>query len=138
MGETKILVVEDDVSVSEFLSDLLEMSGFRSIEWARNGQEGVEKYLLMRANIVLMDVDMPVMNGYEASKSIKSMDPEANIILMTGRPDSHWAISTLEEGYATTLLSKPFDFHELFGAIDRILNNGASFLSPHESLGMTG
>jgi len=85
-----------------------------------------------------MDVEMPVMNGYEASKSIKSMDPRANIILMTGRPDGPWAIRTLAEGYASTLLSKPFIFKELFEAINRILDSHPPSSVPQESLGMAG
>jgi len=134
MRETKILIVDNEISVRKFLRDLLEVRGFHSIELARNGQEGVEIYLSSGADIVLMDIEMPVMNGYEASKLIKSADPNANIIIMTGRPNGPLAIRTLAEGYALTLFSKPFVFKDLFETIDRIIYPHAHTLAPCEDL----
>ncbi len=138
MGHTKILVVDDESSVRQFLVDLLEMRGFQSIECAKNGQEGVERYLSDKADLILMDVDMPVMNGYEASKAIKTIDPEANIILMTGKPDGKWAIRTLAEGLVTTVLCKPFVFEEFFQAIDLTLDHRSPSALPDNSLGTAG
>ncbi len=138
MRHTKILIVEDESTVSQFLIDLLEMRGFQSIECARNGREGVEIYLSYKADLILMDVDMPVMNGYEASKAIKTIDPEANIILMTGKPNGKWAIRTLAEGLVTTILCKPFVFEELFQAIDLTLDHRSLSLLPDNSLGTAG
>jgi DNA-binding NtrC family response regulator len=138
MDDTKILVVDDEGSISLFLMNLLEMRGFRSIECAGNGREGVEKFLSSGADIVLMDVDMPVMNGYEASKAIKTIDPEANIILMTGRPNGKWAIQTLAEGLVSTILIKPFVFDEVIQAIDFTLDHRPLSPLSDNSMGIVG
>ncbi len=130
MGEPKILIVDDEVSISKFLRDLFKTRGFHSIELARNGREAAERYLSSKADIVLMDVEMPIMNGYEACKMIKSMDPRANIILMTGRPNGPLAIRTLAEGYASILLRKPFVFKELFEVINRMIHPHAPSPNP--------
>lgn len=119
MGNERILVVEDEDHLSKLLTALLEFKGYMNIQIANNGYEGVEKYKESRPNIVFMDLEMPVMNGYDSSKEIKKYDPSANIVLITANPRSPFAKKILEEGYASQVIPKPFSFDELLEAIKK-------------------
>ncbi|MEW6326709.1 MAG: response regulator [Thermodesulfobacteriota bacterium] len=113
MGTGTILIVDDDLGVLSTLSEILEMEGYSAVAQAANGLEGLEKYKELQPDVVLMDMDMPVMDGYESSREIKAFDPEANILVLTGNPHTILAKKTLEEGYAATLLKKPVKWSEL-------------------------
>jgi two-component system, cell cycle response regulator DivK len=68
-----ILVVEDFDDAREMYRDYLEFSGFR-VETARDGREAIEKTRVVRPDLVLMDLSLPVMDGWEATRLLKS-DP---------------------------------------------------------------
>ena len=125
MGNQSILVVEDEDHLSKLLTDLLEFKGYRNVQIANNGHEGLEKYKESKPTIVFMDLEMPVMNGYDSSREIKKYDPAANIVLITANPRSPFAQKTLEEGYASQVIPKPFQFDELLEAIQRFRDLGA-------------
>lgn len=128
MADESILVVEDEDNLSSLLRDLLEFKGYQNIQIANNGHEGVAKYKKTRPSIVLMDVEMPVMNGYDSSKEIKEYDPSANIVLITANPLSPFAQKIIAEGYASQIIPKPFTFDELLEAIRKSL---VSTAAPH-------
>lgn len=117
MARHKILIVDDDSGLVNSLSEILESEGFGSIVRAFNGQEGLEKYKEIRPDLVLMDMEMPIMDGYESSRQIKAFDPEANILIITGAPEARSTRKTVEEGYAATVLRKPLKWAELGRAI---------------------
>lgn len=125
MGNERILVVEDENHLSRLLADLLEFKGYQNIQIANNGYQGVEKYKESRPFIVFMDLEMPVMNGYDSSKEIKKYDPGANIVLITANPRSPFAQKTLDEGYASQVIPKPFRFDELFDAIKKSIDSSS-------------
>jgi CheY-like chemotaxis protein len=125
MGNEKILVVEDEDHVSKLLTALLEFRGYQNVQIANNGHEGVTKYKETRPNIVLMDLEMPVMNGYDSSREIKRYDPTANIVLITANPLSPFAQKIVEEGYASQVLPKPFSLDELLEAIKKSLDSNS-------------
>jgi CheY-like chemotaxis protein len=109
----KILVVDDERNVTDVVSMALQLEGYRHIEWAANGREGLEKYKRFLPDLVLMDINMPVMDGYESSCRIKSFDPGARILALTGDPTDSRARKTIEEGIALTLLVKPVSLEDL-------------------------
>jgi CheY-like chemotaxis protein len=115
----RILVVEDEDHLSQLLTELLEFRGYQDVQVANNGHDGVEKYKATRPFLVFMDLEMPVMNGYDSSREIKMYDPSARIVLITANPRSPFAQKTIEEGYASQVIPKPFRFDDLFDAIDR-------------------
>jgi two-component system chemotaxis response regulator CheY len=127
----RALVVDDDQSMHQLLRDLFRFWGCESIEVAFNGEEGVEKYRRLRPHLVLMDLDMPTMNGFDASKIIAQMDPHAAIILATGVPDSGLARKALEKGFVKITIPKPFHFDQLEMAIHEALKKaGAPAVEP--------
>jgi len=107
-----ILVVEDDVDLIEIYREILELHEF-DVETALNGEEGVKKFIEFKPSLVIMDGDMPVLDGYQAFKQIKEVDNNANVIIITGfsefEPKSQEAI---KEGLIK-VISKPLGVDEL-------------------------
>jgi DNA-binding NtrC family response regulator len=107
-----ILIVEDDVDLLEIYKEILELHEF-NVETALNGEEGVKKYIEKRPSLVIMDGDMPILNGYEAFKQIKKIDNTANVIIVTGfsefEPKSQEAI---KKGLMK-VISKPLGIEQL-------------------------
>ena len=131
MRGSHILLVDDNALNREIAITLLEDEGF-TVEYAVNGQEGVDK--LVNAGpghfqLVLMDVQMPVMNGYEAAKCIRRLeDPELAsipVIAMTADAfdeDRQKALRAGMDGH----LAKPIDIDRLFDNLDAILAQKAA------------
>ena len=107
-----ILIVEDDVDLLELYKEILELHEF-NVETALNGEEGVKKYIEKRPSLVIMDGDMPILDGYEAFKQIKKIDNNANVIIVTGfsefEPKSQEAV---KEGLMK-VISKPLGIEQL-------------------------
>ena len=79
----KVLVVEDDKDLLDIYQEILEMNGFE-VHTAENGQDGVKKFRETQPSLVIMDGDMPVLNGYDAFNQIKDINKDANVIIVTG------------------------------------------------------
>jgi DNA-binding NtrC family response regulator len=65
-----------------------------------------------------MDLEMPLLNGVEASREIMELDPQTSILLVTGSPDSHLAQEALEKRLVRAVIPKPFELHQLKVAIE--------------------
>ncbi|NLD38690.1 MAG: response regulator [Desulfatiglans sp.] len=109
----KVLLVDDEKTLSELIMESLNLVGGFVVERAFNGKEAVEKYKSFSPDIVVMDVEMPVMDGYESSSKIKSIDPDARILVLTGNPGDIRAKKTINEGLALRLLRKPVKLMDL-------------------------
>ncbi|QLH04039.1 response regulator [Nitrosopumilus oxyclinae] len=111
MGRT-ILVVEDDVDLIGIYKEILELHEF-DVDTAFDGEEGVRKYIEKRPSLVIMDGDMPILDGYQAFKQIKEIDANANVVIVTGfsefEPKSQEAI---RQGLIK-VISKPLGVDEL-------------------------
>ncbi len=109
----KILIVDDEPALSALLSEALELEGPYRVDRAANGLEGVKKYKEFSPDLVIMDMNMPVMNGYDSSRKIKSYDQDARILVLTGNPSDVHAKKAIKEGFALALLEKPMRMHDL-------------------------
>ena len=111
MGRT-VLVVEDDVDLIGIYKEILELHEF-DVDTALNGEEGVKKFIEKKPSLVIMDGDMPILDGYQAFKQIKEIDANANVVIVTGfselEPKSQEAI---KEGLIK-VISKPLGVDEL-------------------------
>ncbi len=109
----KVLIVDDLDSNRELLKILCESRGMEAVE-AENGKEAIELALKEKPALILMDVMMPVMNGYDATEILKSQ-PETKhipIIMITSLDEREQRIKGIEKG-ANDFLGKPIDIKEL-------------------------
>ncbi len=116
-----VLVIEDKDSMREMLLKTLEAEGYE-VETARDGEGGVEKAREKKYDVVLADLKLPRMNGIEVLSSLKEMDQDAAVILMTAYGTIETAVEAMKEG-AFDFLTKPFDTDHLGVLIKRAMEN---------------
>lgn len=119
---SKLLLVDDDVELTELLSSLLTLEGFE-VETANNGLEALQK-LDESHELVLLDVMMPKLNGIETLKEIRKVS-NVPIMMLTARGEDIDRVLGLELG-ADDYLPKPFNDRELIARIKAILRRSAS------------
>ena len=107
----KILIVEDEENIRKFTKINLEREGFEVIE-AETGEIGVEKALAEEPTVVLLDIMLPGIDGYEVCKIVREKAPHIGIIMLTAKTQEDDKIVGLEQG-ADDYLSKPFNPREL-------------------------
>ena len=116
-----ILIVEDDNDLCGIYKEILELYGF-DVKIAVNGLEGVEKFKETKPSLVIMDADMPVLDGYKAFKQIKEIDNNAQIIIVTGFADSEpRSIEAIKEGLIK-IISKPIGVNDLLDLVKKYTN----------------
>ena len=86
MEKIRILLVDDDRQNSEFLRKFLEVEGYE-VSYAENGGKGWETFSAIRPDLVLLDVNMPVMNGFELAQLIRERDRDVIIFFLTDRTE---------------------------------------------------
>lgn len=115
----KILIIEDEKLLAESLKTLLEGKGF-SVEVALDGITGVEYAELGVYDLLILDVMMPGLNGYEVARKVRSQRVSTPILMLTARSSVEDRIEGLNAG-ADYYLSKPFDTRELLACIHTLL-----------------
>lgn len=108
-----ILIVDDDPAGRQTLESILDEQGYQ-LEFAENGLQALQKARQFLPDVILLDVMMPVMNGFEVCQQIRS-DPsiaEIPVIMLTALDDRKSFLNGLESG-ADDYLTKPYDRHEL-------------------------
>lgn len=109
---SKILLVEDNSTNQEIILGLLENSGIE-IDTANNGQEGVDKFKTNGYELILMDIQMPMMDGYEATKIIRDIDQDIPIIALTANAMKEDIEKSISMGMQAHL-NKPIEVEKLY------------------------
>ena len=115
----KILIIEDEKLLAESLKTLLESKGF-SVEVALDGITGAEYAELGVYDLLILDVMMPGLNGYEVARKVRAQRISTPILMLTARSSVEDRIEGLNAG-ADYYLSKPFDTRELLACIHTLL-----------------
>ena len=110
-----ILVVEDEALITDFLRRGLEAEGY-AVDTAACGEDGLALLRTRPADLVILDVMMPGMDGFEVLGAIRASDPELPVIMLTARGEVADRVRGLDLG-ATDYLGKPFAFAELLARI---------------------
>jgi len=115
----KILIIEDEKMLADSLKVLLESKGFQ-VEVVYDGETGEEYAELGIYDLLIMDVMMPRMNGYEVARMVRSRRCSTPILMLTARSNLEDRIEGLNAG-ADYYLTKPFDTRELLACINAML-----------------
>ena len=129
MGQTKILVIDDDSELNDLLSDFFESQGAKVITVERPSM-GLKKVRDLQPDVVVLDVMLPEMDGFEVAKKIRE-NSAVPIVMLTARGDVNDRITGLEIG-ADDYMPKPFDVRELWTRIQAVLRR------TNKNFGVTG
>ncbi|MBT7095699.1 MAG: response regulator, partial [Bacteroidetes bacterium] len=119
MADQIILLAEDDTDLGNILSQYLEMQGYKVL-LARDGQTAWEMFQDNDVQICVLDVMMPMMDGYEVAEKINRKSPETPFLFLTAKSLKEDRIKGLKLG-ADDYIAKPFDVDELVLRIQNIL-----------------
>ena len=122
----KILIVEDDGNIRELLRLYLEREGYEITE-AANGEEGVELWRKINPDMILLDVMMPIMDGWQVCKIIRK-ESKVPIIIMTAKGETFDKVNGLEMG-ADDYIVKPLEMREVIARVRAIFRR----LAPEDS-----
>lgn len=120
---SKILIVEDEINMLRGLRDNLEFEGYET-DTAEEGQTGLSKILNNQYDLVLLDVMLPHISGFDICKKARSENIDTPIILLTAKGEEIDKILGLELG-ADDYITKPFSVRELLARIKAILRRSA-------------
>jgi DNA-binding response OmpR family regulator len=126
----RILVVEDELAMRSGLKDNLEIEGYE-VEEAGDGKEGLEKIKDGRYNLIILDVMMPGLSGFDVCKKARAMGDQTPIILLTAKGEEIDKVLGLELG-ADDYITKPFSLRELLARIKVILRRTENSTTNHE------
>lgn len=117
-----ILIVEDDVHIADGLAQLMELEGYQTTT-AHDGKAGLECYQQGQFDLLIIDIMMPVMDGYELCKTIRKIDDETAIIMLSAKNAEIDKVVGLELG-ADDFISKPFGAREVIARIHAVMRRG--------------
>lgn len=120
----KILIVEDEKLLADSIAKLLKSKGFE-VETAYDGETGKEYAELGIYDLLILDVMMPKMNGYEVAEKIRAKHLGTPILMLTAKSDIEDRIRGLNSG-ADYYLTKPFDARELLACVNALLRRQGS------------
>ena len=113
-----VLIVEDDKNIQELLQLYLEKEGY-AVTVADDGAQGLTKFRAIKPDLVLLDVMMPVMDGWAVCKSIRA-DGDTPVIMLTAKSETDDKITGLRSG-ADDYITKPFEMREVLARIEAVL-----------------
>ena len=113
-----VLIVEDDPNIRELLQMYLEKDGY-AVTLATDGGQGLDKFRSIKPDLVLLDVMMPVMDGWAVCKAIRA-EGNTPVIMLTAKGETDDKVMGLKAG-ADDYVTKPFEMKELLARIEAVL-----------------
>ena len=117
-----VLIVEDDRNIAELLQMYLEKEGY-AVTVANDGGQGLSKFRAIKPDLVLLDVMMPVMDGWSVCKTIRS-ESQTPVIMLTAKGQTDDKVNGLKIG-ADDYITKPFEMKEVLARIEAVLRRAA-------------
>jgi len=119
-----ILIIEDDVSILRGLKDNLTFEGYQ-VHTSMDGQEGLKLALNKHFDMLLLDIMLPGLNGYEICRRLKKEKPQLPVIMITARGSEMDTVAGLDVG-ADDYISKPFSIPELLARVRAVLRRSST------------
>ncbi|HAZ37580.1 MAG TPA: two-component system response regulator [Clostridiaceae bacterium] len=117
----KVLIVDDAAFMRMMLKDILVKNGYEIAGEATNGIKAIEIYKVEKPDLVTMDITMPDMDGIQAVKEIKAIDPNARIIMCSAMGQQSMVMDSIKSG-ARDFIVKPFQPERVLEAVKKALS----------------
>ena len=127
---SKVLLVEDEESLAAGLEYNLTEEGYL-VKWAKDGREAVKFLEQEKFDLIVLDIMLPYVNGFEIAEKIRSKDPRMPILMLTARTESKDRVKGLEVG-ADDYMTKPFHLQELLLRVEGMLKRKSWYKSTTE------
>ena len=115
MKRARILVVDDDAAIRDTVAQVLDLEGY-AVATADNGAQALQSIKDQRPSLVLLDMRMPLMDGWEFARELKTRGLKLPILVMTAANSaSNWAAEIEADGF----VAKPFGLTDLVAAVER-------------------
>ena len=134
----KILIVDDAAFMRMMIKDILTKNGYEVVAEAANGVEAVELYKSHQPDLVTMDITMPEMDGIEAVKQIKAVNPAAKVIMCSAMGQQSMVMDAIKAG-ANDFIVKPFQADRVLEAVKKkglILKYASNRLREDKEIGL--
>lgn len=115
-----ILICDDAAFMRMMIKDILTKNGYTVAGEAENGAKAVEKYTELKPDLVLMDITMPEMDGIQALKKIRELDPKASVIMCSAMGQQAMVIESIQSG-AKDFIVKPFQANRVLEAVRKVV-----------------
>ena len=116
----KIMICDDAAFMRMMIKDILEKNGYEIVGEAPNGAVAVEMYQKEKPDVVTMDITMPDVDGIEAVKRIKAIDPGAKIIMCSAMGQQSMVMDAIKAG-ARDFIVKPFQADRVLEAVQKVV-----------------
>ncbi len=114
----RVMLIDDDRECLESLGDCLEIEGYETLQFV-DSSLAVESYVPGSVDVIITDINMPKISGIQVLQRIKSVDPDAFVIMLTGYADVENSITSLNSG-AYTFLRKPLKIRDLLATLNEV------------------
>ena len=116
----RVMVCDDAAFMRMMIKDILVKNGYEIAAEAENGLKAVEQYTDAKPDLVLMDITMPEVDGIEAVRRIKALDPNANVIMCSAMGQQAMVIEAIQAG-AKDFIVKPFQADRVLEAVRKVI-----------------
>ncbi|GGI94668.1 chemotaxis protein CheY [Alicyclobacillus cellulosilyticus] len=116
----RILIVDDAAFMRMMLKDILQKNGYEVVAEAADGLQAVQRYQEFRPDLVTLDITMPEMDGIEALRQIRAIDPNARVIMCSAMGQQAMVIDAIQAG-ARDFIVKPFQAERVLEAVRKAL-----------------
>jgi len=118
-GKT-ILLVDDAAFTRMLLKDILVKNGYEIVGEAENGHKAIEQYAKLKPALTILDITMPEMDGINAAKGIKEIDPDALIIMCSAMGQQAMVVKSIQVG-ARDFIVKPFEAERVIATVKKFI-----------------
>ena len=125
-----VLLVEDEETLALIIKDTLEGQGF-CIRLAKDGEEGLRQFFEEKPDVLVADVMMPRMDGFEMVRRIRRQDKQTPVLFLTARSATNDVVEGFELG-GNDYLKKPFGMQELIVRIKALLGRASHYPAPED------
>lgn len=128
---SRILLVEDEETLAVGLEYNLSEEGY-IVKWAENGREAVELFKKEKFDLIILDIMLPYLNGFEVAGIIRQTDPQIPVLMLTAKTESGDKVKGLEKG-ADDYMTKPFHLQELLLRVKGMLRRKTWYKHSYEN-----